>query len=122
MLAEYSVQPEYLEFVECNKGEGQTIKYSIYRVTGIHSSELEKHLVENYGMGELIFTCCGWEPKDGKEGKIINGELKRLNKDYHLLVTMFGSAEKKNSKDSLYIEKDRNRIDFFNVTVRLVEI
>lgn len=122
LLAKYSVQPEYLELVECKKGEGQTIKYSTYRVKGIHSLELEKYLVENYGMGELKFTCCGWEPKDGKEGQIINSELKRSNKDYLLLVTMFGSAEKMNDKDSFYIEKNRNKIDFFNVTVRLIEI
>ena len=122
LLAAYSEQPKYLELVECKKGEGQTINYSTYKVTGTHSLEVEKYLVENYRMGKLKFTCCGWEPQDGKEGEIINSELKKLNKDYHLLVTMTGSAEKKNDKDSLYIEKDRNKIDYFNVTVRLVEI
>lgn len=122
LLAAYSKQPKYLELVECKIGEGQTIKYSTYKVTGAHSLDVEKYLVENYGMGKLMFTCCGWEPQDGKEGEIINNELKKLNKDYHLLVMMTGDAEKKNDKDSLYIEKDRNKIDYFNVTVRLVEI
>lgn len=122
LLAAYSEQPKNLAFVECRKGQGQTIKYSTYKVTGAQSIEIENYLVEHYGMGELKFTCCGWEPKDGKEGEIINSELKKLNKDYHLLVTMTGSAEKKNDKDSLYIEKDRNKIDYFKVTVRLVEI
>jgi len=45
-----------------------------------------------------------------------------LNENYHLLVSMTGSAEKKNENDSLYIVKDRNKIDTFIVTVRLVEI
>lgn len=122
LLATYSEQPKNLEFVECKKGEGQTLKYSTYKVKGTYSLELEKYFVENYGMGKLIFTCCGWEPKDGQEGEIINDELTKTNKDYHLLVTMSGSAEKKSGQDSLYIEKDRNKIDYFEVTVRLVEI
>ncbi len=122
LLAAYSEQPKNLAFVECKKGEGQTIKYSTYKVTGAHSLELEKYLIEHYGMGKLEFTCCGWEPKDGKEGEIIHSELTKLNKDYHLLVTMSASAEKKDDKDFLYLEKDRNKIDYFNVTVRLVEI
>jgi Domian of unknown function (DUF4952) len=122
LLAAYAEQPKNLDLVECKKGEGQTIKYSTYKVKGKHSLELEKYFVENYGMGKLKFTCCGWEPIDGKEGEINNSELKKLNNDYHLLITMTGSAEKKNDKDSLYIEKDRNKIDYFKVTVRLVEI
>ena len=95
LLAAYSEQPKNLEFVECKKGEGQTIKYSTYKVTGTHSLEVEKYLVENYGMGKLKFTCCGWEPQDGKEGEIINSELKKFNNNFHLLVSMGGSAEKK---------------------------
>jgi len=122
LLETYSEQHKYLELVECKAGEGQTIKYSTYRVIGIHSFEVENYLVEKYKMGKLKFTCCGWEPQDGKEGEIINSELKKLNKNYHLGVTMTGSAEKKNDKDSLYIDNDRNMIDYFYVTVRLLEI
>ena len=122
LLETYSEQHEYLKFIECKDGAGQVIKYSTYNVTGEHSFEVEKYLVENYGMGKLKFTCCGWEPQDGKEGEIVNSDLKELNKDYHLLVSMTGNAEKRNEKDSLYIEKDRNKIDKFTVTVRLIEI
>ena len=122
LLETYSEQHNYLEFIECKDGEGQVIKYSNYNLTGEHSFEVEKYLVDNYGMGKLKFTCCGWEPKDGKEGEIVNSDLKNLNKNYHLLVSMTGSAEKKNENDSLYIEMDRNKIDKFVVTVKLVEI
>lgn len=122
LLETYSEQPKHLEFIECKDGEDQVIKYSIYHVSGEHSFEVEKYLVENCGMGKLKFTCCGWEPQDGKDGEIVNGDLMELNRNYHLLVSMTGSAEKKNEKDSLYVEKDRNKIDKFIVTVRLIEM
>ena len=120
LLKSYGEQHKYLDFIECHQGEGQVIKYSTYKVAGTHSSEVEKYLVETYGMAKLKFTCCGWEPQDGKYGEIINPELKKMNKDYHLSVTMIGNAEKIN--DSTYIEKDRNEIDFFYVTVRLLKV
>lgn len=122
LLKSYGATHGYLEFIDCHTGDGQIIKYSNYKVTGTNSLEVENFLVENYGMGKLMFTCCGWEPEEGKEGEIIITELKKLNKDYHLLVSMYGNAEKTNEKDSAYIEKDRNKIDYFYVIVRLLEI
>jgi hypothetical protein len=91
-------------------------------VAGEHSFEVEKYLIENYGMGELKFVCCGWEPQSGKNGEIINSELMRLDKDYYLSVTMTGNAEKKNEQGSLYIETDRNKIDTFMITVSLLKV
>lgn len=122
LLEMYSKQHRYLELIECKEGEGQVIKYATYIVAGERSFEVEKHLVDNYGMGKLKFTCCGWEPNDGKEGEIINSKLQKLNKYYHLAISMTGSAEKKNERDSLYIEMNRNKIDYFEVSVRLLEI
>lgn len=122
LLETYSEQHKHLEFIDCEEGEGQVIKYATYNVKDSHSYEVEKYLVENYNMGKLKFTCCGWEPQDGKEGEIHNEELKKLNENYSLLISMYGNAEKKNENDSLYIELDRNKIDDFIVTVKLVEI
>lgn len=121
LLKLYSKQHKYIKFLECGDGTGQIIKYAKYEVKGSHSWEIENYLIENYDMGNLKFLCCGWEPQDGKKGKIEHKELKKLNKDYHLTISMFGNAEKMNEYDSLYIEKDRSKIDFI-VTVELLKI
>lgn len=121
LLETYSEQHKHIEFIECREGEGQVIKHATYKVKGLYSFEVEEYLVENYGMGKLHFTCCGWEPQDGKEGEIKTEEL-NINKNYHLVVLMTGNAEKMNEKGSLCIEKDRKKIDYFEVTVRLIEI
>lgn len=122
LLESYDKKHKDIEFIACGEGEGQVIRYATYKVKGTNSVTVEKYLVDNYGMGNLHFTCCGWEPQDGKVGEIKTRKIKELNKDYHLVILMTGNAERMNEKDSLYIEKDRKRIDFFEVTVRLLEI
>lgn len=123
LLESYSEQHKYLEFVGCEKGKSeQTIKEATYRVKAKNSIEVEAYLVDKYGMGKLKFTCCGWEPEKGVNGEIENKELKEINENYSLIITMYGNAEKKDSNGSLYIEKDRNKINYFYVTVSLLEI
>lgn len=123
LLESYSEQHKYLEFVGCEKGKGeQTIKEATYRVKAKNSIEVEAYLVDKYGMGKLKFTCCGWEPEKGVNGEIESKELKEINENYSLIITMYGNAEKKDSNGSLYIEKDRNKINYFYVTVSLLEI
>lgn len=123
LLESYSEQHKYLEFVGCEKGKGeQNIKEATYRVKAKNSIEVEAYLVDKYGMGKLKFTCCGWEPEKGVNGEIENKELKEINENYSLIITMYGNAEKKDSNGSLYIEKDRNKINYFYVTVSLLEI
>jgi|GEM_PF-5529144 len=73
-------------------------------------------------MAHLRFACCGWDPERGRNGVIENLKIKELNKDYHLSITMYGSAEKKAENGSYYIEKDWNKIDYFYVLVELLEI
>lgn len=123
LLESYSEQHKYLELVGCEKNKNEQTKIeATYRVKAKNSIEVEAYLVDKYGMGKLKFTCCGWEPEKGVNGQIENKELNKINKNYSLMITMYGNAERKDSKGSLHVEKDRNKIDYFYVIVRLLEI
>lgn len=121
LLEEFADQHPYIEFIDCNKGEGQVVYYSLYYVAGIHSEEVENYLVEKYGMGKLKFTCCGWEPEMGQSGTIINKGGKEWDKDHHISIIMSGNAEKEDKNKAMYIEKDRNKIDF-QIKVEILKI
>jgi len=112
----------HLEFVEGNKGNGQTIRYSLYRVSAEHAAEVEQILVDRYGMGLLRLTCCGWESENGRSGEIKSEKIKQINPDYYLIAEMYGCAEKEDVNGIIYIEKDRSKIDYFYVKVSLMEI
>ncbi|MDT8308615.1 MAG: DUF4952 domain-containing protein, partial [Bacteroidales bacterium] len=114
-------KPEELEFIECREDSGQVIKSAEYRVKGSLSSKTERFFIEHYGMNKLKFECCGWEPEHGKLGHVKNKKLKRINPDYHMTISMYGSAEVY-KPDTLYLEMDRNKIDYFYVTVQILEI
>ncbi|WP_291871293.1 DUF4952 domain-containing protein [Maribacter sp.] len=45
-----------MEFIACEKGEGQTVLKAKYKVLGIYSEEIENILIKKYGIGKLKFT------------------------------------------------------------------
>jgi len=112
---------DFLELVEYKHRDGQYIKQAIYRVASEHSHQVEWFLVNTFGMGKLKFVCCGWEPENGKSGNIACRALEKMP-SYHLAVEMYASAEVRNSNDSVYLELDRNRIEYFFVILSLLEI
>lgn len=122
LLTRYAEKPDELEFLKCERGEGQTVLEADYRVTGKKSKDVEAFLAEKYGMGNLKFTCCGWEPEDGKNGQIDHVELRRINPNYSIIISMFASAEKEDKNGKSYIEFDRNKIDYFTVRVKIIEV
>jgi|GEM_PF-4824131 len=46
----------------------QKLCTSVYKIPGQFAKSAESVLIEKYGMGKLVFECCGWSPKNGKEG------------------------------------------------------
>jgi Domian of unknown function (DUF4952) len=121
LLEEYEGNPKNIEFLECSVGTGQTILEAKYIVSGEHSEEIEKFLIEKYAIGKLKFTCCGWESINGQNGYVENEELKKMNSDYILEISMFGNAEKENEEGEIYLERDRTKIDFY-VTVKVLDV
>ena len=121
LLLKYAEQNQKIEFIECQKGKGQTVLEAKYKVLGHNSDEIETILIKKYGIGKLKFTCCGWESTNGKNGYIKNKDLIKSNPNYILEISMYGNAEKENQKGEIYLEKDKSKIDFY-VIVRLLDI
>lgn len=121
LLERYAERTQQIDFIECSKGDGQTILEARYNVKGKDSKEIEEFLVQKYGIGKLEFTCCGWESSNGKNGHIDNEELKMINPNYVLEVSMSGNAEKENENGAIFIELDRTKIDFI-ITVKILNI
>ncbi len=117
LLTQYAEKPAKLEFVKSEVGKGQIISTSYYNVSGKDSFEIEKILMEQYGMGKLKWICCGWEPEDGRRGSIKHKDLKEFE---FLSIEMYGNAEIIGDDGVLTLEKDRNKVTF-EVIVRYGE-
>ena len=121
LLEKYAKKLNKVEFIECKSGTGQTILEANYKVLGKDSKGIEEILITEFGIGKLKFACCGWESENGKNGYVHNKQLKAINQNYVLEISMFANAEKKNKKGETEIEFDRNKVDF-NLKVRILEI
>jgi hypothetical protein len=53
---------------EKSTGPSQILCKSIYIISGKYAQITETLLIKKYGMGKLVFECCGWFPKNGQEG------------------------------------------------------
>jgi len=49
LFSEYAEKPAKLEYLECNKGTGQTVFEAKYRVSDEAASDVEQELVKRYG-------------------------------------------------------------------------
>ncbi len=124
LLEIYGQKPEGLEFVGCEKVDHvQTVVIATYRVSGKKSREVEDFLVQNYGMGNLKWACCGWDTA-GKYGNLDHEELTRIDSDLCGIIRMFGSGEvvDENEPSRIGLEMDRDKIDYFFVEVKLAII
>ena len=122
ILSTYAKKPNDLKFIKCERPKnGQTIIKATYRVKGKQSKGVENFLIENYGMGKLKWTCCGWD-NGGKYGGFEHSEFKKIDKYCYATVSMFasGEVENKNKPAGVKLETDRNKIDYFTVIVELV--
>ncbi len=118
LFMRYGEKPEELEFIACKEGKGQLIVEAIYHVSGKEAEKVEQYLIKKYGLGKLKLYCCGWEPENGKNGQIKNTKLTKINADYYLQITMFASAEIRDGG----LELDRDKIKFFTVIVKIVDV
>lgn len=122
LLVQYAKKPAALEFIDCKKGTVQNIWTARYRVAGKDAASIEQLLKKKYGMGKLVFNCCGWECKKGKYGMINSKKLKAINSNYLMSITMTGNGEQTNENGEYYLETDRNKIPFFEITVEVLDI
>ena len=121
LLAKYGEKPKYLEWIGTEKGKGQNIAIAKYRILGKYSRQVESFLIQKYGMGKLKFVCCGWESQT-PYGSFTTQDLLKENPYRVILIHMYANAEKTNSAGKIYIEKDRDKIEYFYVEVRLADV
>ncbi len=122
ILSTYAKKPNSLEFIKCERLENsQTIIKATYRVKGKQSKEIEDFLVENYGMGKLSWTCCGWD-NAGKYGRFEHSEFKKIDTYCSAIISMYASGEVEDEDEptGIKLETDRDKIDYFTVIVELV--
>ncbi len=121
VLLAYAEKPQELEFIGCERVKNsQTLVRAMYRVSGKKSKEVEDFLVENYGMGRLEWTCCGWS-NGGKYGQFDHAQFKKIDKYCSALIEMHASGEiaDKNAPTGTKLETDRNKIAYFTVVVEV---
>lgn len=123
LLEAYAEKPKELEFIKCESVKNsQIIHRAMYKVAGKDSKKVEKFLKEQYGMGNLKWACCGWD-NAGVYGEFNHSEFKKIDPYCSAIVMMFASGEKRDTtNNSITLENDRNKIDYFMVVVELVII
>lgn len=110
VLAGIGRKPDRLEFVKCEKSEGQVLFRAHYRVPGASAASVEDFFMNAFGMGPLNTTCCLWEPKAGKQGQI------DLGNNVFLIISM-------NSGETTITDRtDWNKIPFFSVEVEIASV
>ena len=121
LLEAYAKKPKELEFVKCEEVKRSQIIYiATYRVKGSKSKIIEDFLVENYGMGNLKWVCCGWE-NTGKHGEFKHIEFEKIDPYCSAVISMFASGEKiDKANNTIKLEHNRDEIEYFTVTVRLI--
>lgn len=122
LLSTYAKKPNGLEFIKCESVENSQTKIrATYQVSGKNSKEIEDFLVQNYGMGKLKWTCCGWD-NAGKYGGFEHSEFKKIDPYCSAIISMYasGEIEDKNEPSGIKLEFDRNKIDYFTVVVELL--
>ena len=122
ILSIYAKKPKDLEFIKCERPKNsQTIVKVTYRVKGKQSKGVEDFLIDNYGMGKLVWTCCGWD-NGGKYGGFEHSEFKKIDRYCSATVSMFasGEVENENKPSEFKLETDRDKVDYFTVIVELV--
>ena len=83
---------------------------SVYKIPGKHAHATEALLIKKYGMGKLVFECCGWFPKNGREGYFRRSHL-MANNAYAVYSISMSSEET--------VERQWDKIGSFYITLTI---
>lgn len=121
LLEAYAKKPKELEFVKCEEVKNSQIIYIVtYKVRGSKSKIVEDFLIENYGMGNLKWACCGWD-NAGIYGEFEHVAFKEIDSYCSAVISMFASGEKMDkTKNTIKLERNRDEIEYFTVRVELI--
>ncbi len=116
LMKTYQIHIPHAEFYrsEVPTESSQLLCRSVYKVPGQHARTVETLLVKKFGMGKLIFLCCGWSPKGGK-----NGAFKRSHRMADGGYAYY--SIQLNSEETLE-RKQWSKIAYFYVTLEIYSI
>jgi len=121
LLETYAQKPDNLVFIGCKvEPKAQVLAEAIYEVSGENSVAVENFLVQTYGMGKLVWLCCGYESR-GQYGAFDHEALTAISPYVSGIITMSGSGEVAGDAQGIGLEFDRNKI-LFTVFVSIVEV
>ncbi|RZK90421.1 MAG: DUF4952 domain-containing protein [Hymenobacter sp.] len=127
LLQKYAAKPAGVTLVGCRAGQpgGQTVAIATYQVSGANAAGAEQFFRAHYGMGSLVFVCCGWEPAAGKSGQLASATLRKINPNYALLITMYSDAqtmEKTLLHGGSGAYRDKRKVPLFIIEAKVVDV
>jgi hypothetical protein len=91
----------------------QKLCESTYTIPGKYARAAEANLIRKYGMGKLVFECCGWSPSKGKMG-VFRRAHRLANGAYAHYEISMGSEET--------VERQWGKIGNFYITLSIYAI
>lgn len=83
---------------------------SVYKISGKYADKAESLLIKKYGMGKLAWENRVWSPEKGKKGTFRRSHPTADGSVATYLIHM-------DSEES--VEKQRNKIDYFYITLAI---
>ncbi len=116
VLAIYAEPVEGLEFLSCDRPEdSQTVISARYRVPGARAKAVETALLQRFGMGALVWACCGYETRS--YGGFEHDRLRQLHPFLSVSISMAGAGAGSGSDGQEMPVLDFDQIEYFYVTV-----
>lgn len=91
----------------------QKLCESTYKIPGKYARSTEALLIRKYGMGKLVFECCGWSPARGRNGSFRHAHRLADGAYAHYEISM-GSEET--------VERQWDKIKHFYITLSIYAI
>lgn len=112
LMRQYHINiPHAMLFKSTTPSEtSQNLCTSVYKISGQYAHATERLLIKKYGMGKLVFACCGWEPKNGQNGYFKPAHL-LANHAYAYYSITIGSEET--------LERQWEKIGSFYITLAI---
>lgn len=112
LLKLYRINIPHVKLIkgETPTGNSQNMCTSLYKISGKYAQTTQTFLSKRYGMGKLIFTCCGWAPENGRVGYFRRSHPMASGAWASYSITMHSDET---------LEKQWDKIDSFYITVAI---
>lgn len=91
----------------------QKLCESTYKIPGKYARATEAMLIRKYGMGKLVFECCGWSPARWKTGS--------FRRTHRMADGAYGAYQIYMSSGET-VEKQWDKIESFYITLSIYAI